>query len=92
MTEQQAKLYRFLLERRDDLVSPSYQEMAQYLGLAGKSGVHRILNALEKDGRIEKRRPRATRNVRAIPENPLAGVPTTKLIAELNRRGEPVHG
>ena len=42
---------------------PSFEEMAEHLGLASKSGVHRLVTALEARGHIQRdgRRARAIR-------------------------------
>lgn len=42
--------------------APSYQEIGRQLGLASKSGVHRIITALEERGHI-KRRPDRARSI-----------------------------
>lgn len=35
-------------------IAPSFEEIADHLGLKSKSGVHRIIAALEQRGRIRK--------------------------------------
>ncbi len=45
--------------------SPSFKEMASGLGLKSKSGVHRLVQALLKDGKI-KMQPARARNIEVI--------------------------
>ena len=54
LTRKMRDLLEFLRDytRDEDGVPPSYQEMADYLGLASKSGVHRLIAALEERGYI----------------------------------------
>jgi repressor LexA len=87
MTPMQHKLYSYLLARIDDPVGPSFSQMTEALGLKSKSGVHRLLRSLEEQGKITRTVNRAN-SVRAVRPNPLNGVPTPSLIAELRRRGE----
>lgn len=49
LTEQQERLWLFI---KDSKRSPSFQEMADALGLKSKSGVARLVDALEKKGYI----------------------------------------
>lgn len=64
--------------------SPSFEEIQMALGLASKSGVSRLVDALEEQGRIT-RLPGGARNIEI---NVLATVSTADLRAELARRGE----
>lgn len=51
MTEQQAKLLRYLATRIErDGVCPSFENMKDYMGLKSKSGVHRVVTALCERG------------------------------------------
>lgn len=86
MTEQQRKLYDFLLERKDDDQSPSFSEMADATGTT-KGNVHRLVEILEKRGKITRIRG-VQRSIRAVPEDPLKGIPSQDLWDELRRRGE----
>ena len=48
--------------------APSYQEMADHLGLASKSGVHRLIQGLEERGHISRLPDRARSITLAMPE------------------------
>lgn len=52
-------------------IAPSYGEIAAHLGLASKSGVHRVITGLEERGAIQ-RRPNRARAITII-ANPPAG-------------------
>jgi repressor LexA len=56
MTRKQQELYDFIVAYigANDGVAPSYEEMKNELGLASKSGVHRLMNALEERGMIQR--------------------------------------
>lgn len=58
-------------------VSPSYDDMRESLQLASKSGVHRLLNALEERGHIERlhHRARAIKIIERV-RDPNASLPT----------------
>ncbi len=64
LTEMQARCLAFLKRRLAETggVCPSYDEITAGLGLASKSGVHRLLSDLELRGRIR----RLPHKVRAI--------------------------
>ncbi len=64
LTERQAECLAFLKRRLAETggVCPSYDEITAALGLASKSGVHRLLSGLELRGRIR----RLPHKVRAI--------------------------
>lgn len=78
MTPQQVALYRHLWERRNDPVSPTYDEMRRFLGLASKSGVLRILTALVRMGYVA-RIPGRARTVHITGKLPPGFVPTLAL-------------
>ena len=63
MTRQQSRLLAFLRAPRD--YSPSYSEMATALGLKSKAGIHRLVLALESQGKIKRLAHRA-RSVEVI--------------------------
>ena len=71
--------------------APSFEEMKNALGLKSKSGVHRLVNALEQRGYIR----RLVNHARAIeliedphlPKRPLAWAPLSEIAAEARRRG-----
>ena len=65
LTRKQHELLMFIHERiKETGVSPSFDEMKEALDLASKSGIHRLITALEERGFI--RRPGA-----AGPASPL---------------------
>jgi len=89
LTVRQADLLSFLRHRQNAGFTPSYDEMAEHLGLC-KSGIHRLLSGLQARGYIERGYGMA-RSVRVFDEpyrkNPLERFPTEALTAELQRRG-----
>ena len=55
LTTKQLKLYNYLKKSfKDNSVSPSFEEMKIALGLKSKSGIHRLINALEERGFIKR--------------------------------------
>ena len=55
LTSKQKELLIFIHERiKDDGVSPSFDEMKEALNLASKSGIHRLIVALEERGFIRR--------------------------------------
>ncbi|MET0313317.1 MAG: transcriptional repressor LexA [Hansschlegelia sp.] len=70
LTRKQYELLRFIHERlKESGVPPSFEEMKEALGLQSKSGVHRLIMALEERGFIRRlpNRARALEVVR-MPE------------------------
>lgn len=60
LTAKQQQLLMFIHNRLSDSgVSPSFDEMKDALGLKSKSGVHRLINALEERGFIRRMANRA---------------------------------
>jgi repressor LexA len=60
LTRKQHELLQFINRRlSEDGVSPSFEEMKDALNLASKSGVHRLITALEERGFIRRRAHRA---------------------------------
>ena len=54
LTNRQNQLLSFLIKRiEQDGVSPSYEEICLELNLKSKSGIHRIVKALEERGYIK---------------------------------------
>ncbi len=88
MTAKQSELLAFLKAQAAKTdVSPSFAEMMVAIGLASKSGIHRLLSALELQHRIE-RTPGARRQIKIINQPvDLSGVSADALLAELKRRG-----
>lgn len=90
LTHMQAQLLDYItwFQQRNEGVSPSFDEMRETLGLASKSGVHRLVTALEERGRIV-RKPNRARCIEIVPEDTdLHRYPTQALIAELSRRAQ----
>ena len=60
LTFQQEKLLKFIIDyQKENNVTPSFDEMKNGLDLKSKSGIHRILSALEERGYIKKLNNRA---------------------------------
>lgn len=59
-----------------DGVAPSYDAIAAGLGLKSKSGVHRLIESLERQGRVV-RDPRRARSLRIV------GKPLDQAVADL---------
>lgn len=71
LTKKQFDLLRFIDQRiRETGVSPSFDEMKEALGLKSKSGIHRLITALEERNFIRRLPHRARAlEVMRIPEN-----------------------
>lgn len=71
LTSKQRELLVFIQERLDaDSVSPSFEEMKEALGLKSKSGIHRLISALEERGFLRRLPNRARAlEVLKIPES-----------------------
>lgn len=55
MTPAQKKVYDTLLQAEmDNKPTPTYRELCDAVGLKSKSGIHRIISALEEQGRITR--------------------------------------
>ncbi len=55
LTPKQRQLLMFIHDRiKEDGVSPSFDEMKEALGLASKSGIHRLITALEERGFLQR--------------------------------------
>ena len=55
LTRKQHELIRFIQDRLEETgVSPSFEEMKEALDLKSKSGVHRLISALEERGFIRR--------------------------------------
>ncbi|MEL6212925.1 MAG: transcriptional repressor LexA [Pseudomonadota bacterium] len=75
LTKKQQQLLTFIDERVSETgVSPSFEEMKEALGLKSKSGIHRLITALEERGFIRRlpHRARALEVLRA-PKGETAG-------------------
>jgi repressor LexA len=75
LTRKQHELIRFIQTRLEDTgVSPSFEEMKEALDLKSKSGVHRLISALEERGFI-RRLPNRARALEVLrqPEDVTSG-------------------
>jgi len=60
LTRKQSELLEFLVKHSEEHdVPPSYDEMRDALGLASKSGIHRLVSGLEERGHIRRLANRA---------------------------------
>ena len=89
LTAKQHELIRFIQQRLEDTgVSPSFEEMKEALDLKSKSGVHRLISALEERGFI-RRLPNRARALEVIrqPEDVIANPRPAKAdnVVELRR-------
>jgi SOS regulatory protein LexA len=77
LTRKQHELLMFIHERIQETgVSPSFDEMKEALDLASKSGIHRLITALEERGFIRRLAHRARAlEVLKLPEQATAGAP-----------------
>ncbi len=77
LTAKQHELIRFIQQKLEDTgISPSFEEMKEALDLKSKSGVHRLISALEERGFIRRlpNRARALEVVK-LPEDAVIGSP-----------------
>jgi repressor LexA len=73
LTRKQYELLRFINERlKEDGVPPSFDEMKDALDLRSKSGIHRLITALEERGFI-RRLPNRARAIEVIKLPELSG-------------------
>ena len=75
LTAKQHELIRFIQQRLEESgISPSFEEMKEALDLKSKSGVHRLISALEERGFIRRlpNRARALEVVK-LPEDAVTG-------------------
>lgn len=91
MTEKQYELLNYLRACRLDPVPPSFEEMKNALGLASKSGVHRLVHSLAEQGHVYLGKKGHARRVQLADSN-LAGIPTEVLAAEIERRSSAAMG
>ncbi len=81
LTQKQYALLMFIQQRLNaDGVSPSFEEMKEALDLKSKSGIHRLITALEERGFIRRlpNRARALEVLKLPNETPAAGVKSRK--------------
>ena len=78
LTRKQYDLLRFIHERLKEAgVPPSFEEMKEALGLQSKSGVHRLIMALEERGFI-RRLPNRARALEVVKLPEAAAPPVTR--------------
>ena len=78
LTRKQAELLRFIHERmRESGIPPSFDEMKDALDLRSKSGIHRLIMALEERGFI-RRLPNRARALEVIKMPDAAGAPAAQ--------------
>ncbi|MDB5418630.1 MAG: SOS-response transcriptional repressor, LexA [Phenylobacterium sp.] len=77
LTRKQHELLMFIHERiKESGVSPSFDEMKDALGLASKSGIHRLITALEERGFLRRLPHRARAlEVTKLPSQATAAAP-----------------
>lgn len=86
LTSKQAELLGFIeTYMAVDGVSPSFDEMRRAVNLKSKSGIHRLISALEERGFIRRMHNRA-RALEVMNTNPLAAFTTEQLQAEIDNR------
>ena len=94
LTRKQHELIRFIQTRLEETgVSPSFEEMKEALDLKSKSGVHRLISALEERGFI-RRLPNRARALEVLkdPEDITRGLsrPANDAVSLLASRQPPV--
>ncbi|MFN3988836.1 MAG: transcriptional repressor LexA [Erythrobacter sp.] len=85
LTAKQHELIRFIQQRLEETgVSPSFEEMKEALDLKSKSGVHRLISALEERGFIRRlpNRARALEVIRQPEDVTPAARPALRLAAD----------
>ena len=80
LTKKQSELLRFIHERlQAEGVPPSFDEMKEALDLKSKSGIHRLIIALEERGFIKRLANRARAiEVLRLPESATVGRPVRR--------------
>lgn len=98
LTPKQADLLAFIRQYQEYRHStPSFEEMKEGLGLASKSGIFRMVNALQERGYI-RRLPNRARAIEVVEKpvlidrpapqfSPLRDFSTSAILRELDRRG-----
>ena len=80
LTAKQHELLHFIQEKLDESgISPSFEEMKEALGLKSKSGIHRLISALEERGFL-RRLPNRARALEVIklPEGSKTAAPVAR--------------
>ena len=85
LTRKQYELLRFISERlKESGVPPSFDEMKDALDLRSKSGIHRLITALEERGFI-RRLPNRARAIEVIKLPNFRGVAIMAMAAAASR-------
>ena len=80
LTKKQYQLLSFLIEHQAEHdISPSFDEMRSAVGLASKSGIHRLISSLEERGYIRKLANRA-RAIEILRHPGAASAPETNIV------------
>jgi len=91
LTAKQHELIRFIQQRLEETgISPSFEEMKEALDLKSKSGVHRLISALEERGFI-RRLPNRARALEVI-KNPEDSTPIPRTTPALAANDTVVSG
>lgn len=93
LTRKQHELLRFIQARLEDSgISPSFEEMKEALDLKSKSGVHRLISALEERGFIRRlpNRARALEVLRQPDDAGPKGVPSVANATETPAAARPL--
>ncbi|KGB54284.1 LexA repressor [Sphingopyxis sp. LC81] len=87
LTAKQHELLHFIQERLDTSgISPSFEEMKEALGLKSKSGIHRLISALEERGFLRRLPNRARAlEVLKVPEAAKAAAPARENVVPLRK-------
>lgn len=88
LTRKQHELLLFIQQRLEESgISPSFEEMKDALDLKSKSGVHRLISALEERGFIRRlaNRARALEIIRQPDNVTVAGKPSRTNVVEMPR-------
>ena len=87
LTAKQHELLHFIQERLDSSgISPSFEEMKEALGLKSKSGIHRLISALEERGFLRRLPNRARAlEVLKVPEAAKSAAPLRENVVPLRK-------
>lgn len=85
LTAKQHELLHFIQQRLDASgISPSFEEMKDALGLKSKSGIHRLISALEERGFL-RRLPNRARALEVLKLPEAAKAPTRDTVVPLRK-------
>jgi repressor LexA len=87
LTAKQHELLHFIQQRLDASgISPSFEEMKEALGLKSKSGIHRLISALEERGFLRRLPNRARAlEILKIPEGGKTAAPARENVVPLRK-------